>query len=146
MKNNIAIVSAPFYREINQGLFHGANQAIEQAGYQAQSFEVPGALELPLACQLLATSGNFAAIVALGCVIRGETAHFDHVCQQSAGGLMQVSLQHNIPIGNGVITVENGEQAQARSAINGKHGKQNKGKEAAEAALSLLQLKRKLNP
>lgn len=140
MKNNIAIITAPFYKEINDGLYQGAVETLNAAGVTYERFDVPGALEVPLACQMLAESGNFNAVVALGCVIRGETAHFDHVCEQSARGIMDVSLNYGMPIGNGIITVENGEQAKARSATSGEFGKENKGKEAAEAALALLKL------
>ncbi len=136
----IAIVTAPFYQHIIDGLYQGAKTAIERSGHQHQRFDVPGALEIPLACQLLAKSGQYHAIIALGAVIRGETAHFDHVCQQSARGIMDVSLQTGLPIGNGIITIENEQQAIARSSDDAK----NKGAEAAEAALSLLSLKHRL--
>jgi 6,7-dimethyl-8-ribityllumazine synthase len=89
---------------------------------------------------LLADSKKYHAIVALGAVIRGETPHFDHVCQQSASGIMDVSLRCNIPIGNGIITIENEAQALARSGDNNK----NKGAEAADAAIGLLLLKNSL--
>mgnify|MGYP000515947362 CR=1 FL=1 len=145
MKNNIAIITAPFYKEINDGLYQGAVEALEAAGVTYERFDVPGALEVPLACQMVAESGNFNAVIALGCVIRGETAHFDHVCEQSARGIMDVSLNYGMPIGNGIITVENGDQAKARSAIDGSSAKENKGREAAEAALALLRLKVAVN-
>ena len=137
MKNKIAIVTAPFYKHINDGLFKGAQTQLVNSGYDFARFDVAGALEIPLACQMLAESGNYQAIVALGAVIRGETPHFDHVCEQSSRGIMNVSLKHNIPIGNGIITVENEAQALARSGDNEK----NKGAEAAEAAIGLLELK-----
>ena len=149
MKNNIAIITAPFYKEINDGLYQGAVEALDAAGVTYERFDVPGALEVPLACQMVAESGNFNAVIALGCVIRGETAHFDHVCEQSARGIMDVSLNYGMPIGNGIITVENGDQAKARSATSGEFGneniaKENKGREAAEAALALLALEETL--
>ncbi len=144
MNSKVAIVTAPFYQQIVDGLFHGATEALKKAQVLYQRFDVPGALEVPLACQMLVESGEFDAIVALGCVIRGETAHFDYVCEQSARGIMDVSLAYNIPIGNGIITVENGEQALARSATSSDSDKENKGKEAAEAALSLLRLRDRL--
>lgn len=144
MKNNIAIITAPFYQEINDGLFQGATEALAAAGAEYERFDVPGALEVPLACQMIAETGRFDGVVALGCVIRGETAHFDHVCEQSARGIMDVSLAYDLPVGNGIITVENGDQARARSATSGDSGKENKGKEAAEAALALLKLREQL--
>lgn len=140
MKNKIAIVTAPFYQSIIDGLYQGAEQYLIKQGYEIKRYDVPGALEIPLACQLLAKSNKYQAVVALGAVIRGETAHFDHVCQQSARGIMDVSLNHDFPIGNGIITVENEQQAIARSSDNNK----NKGAEAADAAVALLKLKEQL--
>lgn len=140
MKNSIAIVTAPFYEHIVSGLFNGAKDKIDQAGFVYERIDVAGALEIPLACQLLAQSGKYQAIVALGAVIRGETPHFDHVCEQSSRGILDVSLKLNIPIGNGIITIENEQQALARSGDD----KKNKGAEAAEAAIGLLKLKAKL--
>jgi 6,7-dimethyl-8-ribityllumazine synthase len=141
MKNKkIAIITAPFYQHIIDGLYQGAESYLTKAGFLVKRIDVPGALEIPLACQLLATSGQYSAIVALGAVIRGETAHFDHVCQQSARGIMDVSLKFNIAIGNGIITVENEAQALARSADDDK----NKGYEAAVAAVELLKLQQSL--
>ncbi|MBL4773736.1 MAG: 6,7-dimethyl-8-ribityllumazine synthase [Alcanivoracaceae bacterium] len=138
MKNNkIAIITAPFYQHIIDGLYQGAENYLLKSGFSVERIDVPGALEIPLACQLLAQSGKYHAIVALGAVIRGETAHFDHVCQQSARGIMDVSLKLNFPIGNGIITVENEQQALDRSSDNAK----NKGAEAALAAIELLKLK-----
>jgi len=141
MKNKaIAIVTAPFYQSIINGLYQGAESYLTQQSYKVERIDVPGALEIPLACQLLAESNKYSGIVALGAVIRGETAHFDHVCEQSARGIMNVSLKHNFPIGNGIITVENEAQAIARSSDNEK----NKGYEAAVATLGLLKLKQSL--
>ena len=141
MKNKtIAIVTAPFYQSIIGGLYQGAETYLTQQGYTVDRTDVPGALEIPLACQLLAQSNKYQGIVALGAVIRGETAHFDHVCEQSARGIMDVSLKHNVPIGNGIITVENEAQAIARSSDNEK----NKGYEAALATIELLKLKQSL--
>jgi len=146
MKNNdfkIAVVTAPFYQEITEGLYQGARQYLLKQHIQVERIDVPGALEIPLTCQILAKSRQFDAIVAIGVVIRGETAHFDHVCEQSAGGIMAVSLNMNIPIGNGIITVENEQQALDRSSVSEDSGKTNKGKEAAEAALTLLKIKQR---
>lgn len=138
--NKIAIVTAPFYQHIIDGLYWGAEEYLGIKGFEIERFNVPGALEIPLLAQFLAKSEKFDAIVAIGAVIRGETAHFDHVCQQSARGLMDVSLNFQIPIGNGIITVENEAQALARSANN----QSNKGREAAVAAYELLVHKREL--
>ena len=138
MKNKkIAIVTAPFYQHIIDGLYQGAEKYLKENKYSINRIDVPGALEIPLACQLLAQTEKYGAIVTLGAVIRGETAHFDHVCQQSARGIMDVSLCYSLPIGNGIITVENEAQAIARSSDDDK----NKGYEAAVAAIELLKLK-----
>ncbi len=138
MKNKkIAIITAPFYQHIIDGLFQGAQSYLTQNQIRFERMDVPGALEIPLACQLLAQSEKYDAIIALGAVIRGETAHFDHVCAQSARGIMEVSLKFSLPIGNGIITVENEAQAIARSSNNDK----NKGYEAAHAAVELIKLK-----
>ena len=114
----IAIITAPFYRHINDGLYQGAVDYLIRENIEFERFDVPGALEVPLACQYLAQTNQFDAIVALGAVIRGETAHFDHVCEQSSRGIMNVSLENNLPIGNGIITVENEKQALARSSVD----------------------------
>lgn len=141
MNNKIAIITAPFYQHIIDGLYKGAETYLSVKGFEIERFDVPGALEIPLACQYLAETKNYHAIVALGAVIRGETAHFDHVCEQSARGVLDVSLKFNLPIGNGIITIENEAQAIARSSNNEK----NKGREAALAAVELLNLKAALS-
>lgn len=140
----IAIITAPFYRHINEGLFQGATNYLNRENIEFERFDVPGALEVPLACQFLAQTNQFDAIVALGAVIRGETAHFDHVCEQSSRGIMNVSLDNNMPIGNGIITVENEKQALARSSVDESLGKENKGKEAAQAAVALLRMRKEI--
>ena len=140
----IAIITAPFYRHINDGLYQGAVDYLIRENIEFERFDVPGALEVPLACQYLAQTNQFDAIVALGAVIRGETAHFDHVCEQSSRGIMNVSLENNLPIGNGIITVENEKQALARSSVDESLGKENKGKEAAQAAVALLRMHKDL--
>lgn len=140
----IAIITAPFYRHINDGLYQGAVDYLIRENIEFERFDVPGALEVPLACQYLAQTNRFDAIVALGAVIRGETAHFDHVCEQSARGILNVSLENNMPIGNGIITVENEKQALARSSVDESLGKENKGKEAAQAAVALLRMRKNI--
>ena len=89
----IAIIIAPFYRHISDGLYEGAINYLNRENIEYERFEVPGALEVPLACQYLAQTNRYNGMVALGAVIRGETAHFDHVCEQSARGIMNVSLE-----------------------------------------------------
>ena len=102
---------------------------------------VPGAFELPLAAQLLARTGSYDAIVALGCVIRGDTAHFDFVAGECARGLQQVMLDTGVPVAFGVLTTENVSQARERAAP----GAQNKGAEALHTALAMAQLVRRVS-
>lgn len=134
----ILIAEARFYPHLNDMLLEGARGAIEAAGHKHETITVPGALELPAAISLTARSGRFCAFVALGIVIRGETFHFEIVAQESARALMELTLQ-GFAIGNGILTVENEEQAQARAdpALG------NKGADAARAALALHELREK---
>jgi 6,7-dimethyl-8-ribityllumazine synthase len=119
-------------------LLEGARNAIESAGHKHETITVPGALELPAAISLAAKSGRFCAFVALGVVIRGETYHFEIVSEESARALMDLTLD-GFAIGNGVLTVENEEQAIARA--DARQG--DKGGHAARAALSLFELREK---
>ncbi len=136
--STILIVEARFYPHLNDMLLEGARKAIEAAGHKHETITVPGALELPAAISLAAKSGRFCAFVALGVVIRGETYHFEIVSEESARALMDLTLD-GFAIGNGVLTVENEEQAIARA--DPKQG--NKGGHAARAALSLFELREK---
>ena len=132
----ILIAEARFYPQINDKLLAGARAAIEAAGHKHETLSVPGALELPGAIALAARSGRFCAFVALGVVIRGETYHFEVVSEQSARGLMELTLQ-GFAIGNGILTVESEDQALARA--DPKQG--DKGGHAAKAALALYELR-----
>lgn len=139
----ILIVEARFYDEIADELLAGARSAVEAAGAGAVVASVPGALELPASIAILYEASlqagrPYDAVVALGCVIRGETGHYDIVAGESARGLMQLSVGLRLPLGNGILTVETHEQALARARVS----EMNKGGGAAEAALSLLALKR----
>lgn len=128
----ILIVAATFYRDIADTLIAGAKDAL--SGCDVDVIEVPGAFEIPAAISMADRSEfPFDGYVALGCVIRGETSHYDYVCGESARGLMDLSLA-GIPIGYGILTVENRAQADVRA------GKKNKGKDAAEACLAMLAL------
>lgn len=135
------LVEARFYPHLNDMLLKGARSRIEAAGHTHETLTVPGALELPGTIALAARSGRFCAFVALGVVIRGETYHFEIVSEQSARGLMNLTLL-GYAIGNGILTVENEEQAIARA--DPRLG--NKGASAAEAALSLYELRAKYAP
>jgi len=134
----VLIVVAPYYRDIADGLIAGATAVLEKAGATWDIIEVPGALEIPPAISLAHRMANFDAYVALGCVIRGETTHYDTVCNDSSRGLMLLGLQ-GCCLGNGILTVEN----RAQAAVRADPADQDKGGGAAAAALHLLALARK---
>lgn len=137
-----AIVTSRFNELITTRLAAGARSCLEAHGVPAADITevwVPGAWELPLAARLLARQG-YHGIVALGCVIRGDTPHFEFVARAAAEGLARVSLEHDLPLGFGVLTTEDDEQALARAG--GREG--NKGWEAAQAALEMVELKARL--
>ena len=137
MSGHFLIVEARFYTYLGDALADGAIAAIEAAGATYERVAVPGALEIPGAIALAASSGqNFAGFVALGCVIRGETSHYDTVCNESARGIMELTIKDKLAIGNGIITVENGDQAWARARKDDK----DKGGDAARAALAMAEL------
>ena len=137
----VLIVAAPFYREIADALIAGAGAALGAAGVAQETVEVPGALELAPAIGLAARSKAYDGFVALGCVIRGETTHYETVCAESARGLTLLGLD-GVPIGNGILTVENRAQAEARADPTG----MDKGGGAAEACLHLIALARRFAP
>jgi 6,7-dimethyl-8-ribityllumazine synthase len=139
--STILLVEARFYPHLSDLLLEGARAAIEAAGHRHETLTVPGALELPGAIALAARSGRFCAFVALGVVIRGETFHFQVVSQESARGLMELTMQ-GYAIGNGILTVENEEQARQRADPR----LANKGGAAAEAALALFELRENYAP
>lgn len=134
---HVLIASARFYEVLARELETGAIAAIESAGATYELVAVPGALEVPAAIALGIESGKFDAYVALGAVIRGETTHYDTVCNESARGLNDLAIGYLAPIGNGIITVENMGQALTRVRV--KEG--NKGGAAAQAALAVLKIK-----
>jgi 6,7-dimethyl-8-ribityllumazine synthase len=140
----ILIVEARFYDDIADALLAGATKALKAAGATFDCISVPGSLEIPttIAIALDAARGRRAydGAVALGCVIRGDTIHFEIVSQQSARGLMELSVERKIPIGNGIITVDTEAQAWARARAE----EQDKGGDAARAALALIAIKRRL--
>ncbi|MBL8552396.1 MAG: 6,7-dimethyl-8-ribityllumazine synthase [Hyphomonadaceae bacterium] len=137
----ILIVAAYYYRDIVDQLVTGAKAAIEAAGAEAAIIDVPGAFEIPTAISWRAKAGRpFDGYIALGCVIRGETSHYDYVCGESARALMDLGVRDGIAIGYGILTVENEAQAKARADISGR----DKGGEAARACLALVALRRDL--
>ncbi|MCL5778559.1 6,7-dimethyl-8-ribityllumazine synthase [Limibaculum sp. FT325] len=135
----VLIVVAPYYRAIADGLLSGARAVLEQAGAVAETVEVPGALEIPPAIRLAADSGRYEGYVALGCVIRGETTHYDTVCNDSSRGLMLLGVERGLCIGNGILTCETLAQAEARA----NPAEMDKGGGAAAAAVHLIDLARR---
>ena len=129
------IVEARFYDHLNDMLLDGARTALDDAGHKHDTITVPGALEVPGAIAMAAESGRYDGFVALGIVIRGETYHFEIVSNESARGVMALTMD-GIAIGNGILTVENEAQALARAS---RHDK-DKGGEAAKAAIAMLEL------
>ncbi len=138
-KPNILIVEARFYAHISDMLLDGATSALEKGGAHFDRLAVPGALEIPTAIALSATAGHhggktYDGYVALGCVIRGETYHFEIVAGESSRGLMDLGINHGLCVGNGILTVENEEQALERAAP----GDGDKGGDAARACMALI--------
>ena len=139
------IVEARFYDEISDALLHGARGVFDEAGVDYDSISVPGSLEVPAAIAFAVEAARsrrqaYDGVVALGCVIRGETYHFELVSNESARGLMQLAIEQKLAIGNGILTVENEPQAKARAGAD----KRNKGADAARAALAMARLQRDL--
>ena len=138
-----SIVAARWNSQIMERLVGGALSAFDQHGVNGSSisvFRVPGAFELGLACQEVARTEKFDAVIALGCVIRGDTPHFDYICAETARGLGQIALQEAIPVAFGVLTVDNLDQALERSDENS----QNKGREAVLTVIETLQTLEKI--
>ncbi|HUD87192.1 MAG TPA: 6,7-dimethyl-8-ribityllumazine synthase [Xanthobacteraceae bacterium] len=141
----ILIVEARFYDDIADALLAGAMKALNAAQAEVERISVPGSLEIPTAIAIAADAAQrrrrpYDGAVALGCVIRGDTIHFEIVSHQSARGLMELSVARRLPIGNGIITVDTEAQAYARAHAD----EQDKGGDAARAALALVGLKQRL--
>ena len=134
----VGIIAAQWHEVVMNGLIEGAIRACERAGALHELIRVPGAFELPLGAQLAARSDKFDALVALGVVIRGGTPHFDFVCDGATQGLTRVSLDTHMPIGFGLLTVDNEEQALDRAGLA--DSREDKGNEAVEAALAMALL------
>lgn len=134
---NVAIVVGRFHLDITQKLLDGAVERLHELGFDADQITtvwVPGAVEIPIAAQRLARTGNFAAIICLGAVIYGETRHFDYVCQQVSAGCQQVALTNDVPVIFGVLTTDNIEQAHERTG----GCKGNMGRYCADSAFELV--------
>ncbi|HRE60954.1 MAG TPA: 6,7-dimethyl-8-ribityllumazine synthase [Micropepsaceae bacterium] len=139
-KPRVLIVEARFYDDIADALLEGATLALSKAGASFETITVPGALEIPAAIAWAGETGRYDGYVALGCVIRGETTHYDIVSNESARGLMDLTISRGLAIGNGIITVENEDQAWARA----KASDLDKGGGAAAACLAMMALKKRL--
>jgi 6,7-dimethyl-8-ribityllumazine synthase len=138
---HILLVEAPYYAHIAAELRRGAERALAAAGATHESITVPGAFEIPAAIGIARrASERFDGFVALGCVIRGETTHYDHICAESARGLQELAVRDGIAIGYGILTVENEAQALVRASPDGR----DKGGEAVRACLAIVDLKRLL--
>jgi 6,7-dimethyl-8-ribityllumazine synthase len=138
-ERRVALCVARFYAELADKLEAGARAALGEAGiHDVDRFDLPGAFELPLAAKYAAESGRYQAIVCLGAVIRGETDHYDYVCDQAARGIQQVQLETGVPCGFGVLTVDTMEQALDR-VMGG--SKRDTGHHAVEAVLASLAVK-----
>jgi 6,7-dimethyl-8-ribityllumazine synthase len=142
---SILIVEARFYEDIADELVHGAVSALDEGGAGHERVSVPGAFEIPVAIRMAMRSMDFFAgrrrfdgYVALGCVIRGETSHYDYVCAESARKLQDLACEHTLALGYGILTCETREQAWQRARVDGK----NRGGAAARACLAMLELKR----
>ncbi|MEL6860793.1 MAG: 6,7-dimethyl-8-ribityllumazine synthase [Pseudomonadota bacterium] len=141
MTHRILIVNSPYYEHISTELEQGAREALEASGEECQieTIMVPGAFEVPGAIAMAADSAKYDGYIALGCVIRGETSHYDYVCGESARGLMFLSTDRRLALGYGILTVENEAQALARA----ERSRGNKGRDAAIACLEMLKIRKK---
>lgn len=138
----ILIIEARYYEAISEDLLQGALAKLQAAGAEVVKVNVPGALEIPHVISYAEkANAGYDGYVALGCVIRGETTHYDYVCTESARALMDLAVQNQLAIGNGIITVENEAQAVARSKVD----KKDKGGFAAAAVLRMIQIRSELN-
>ncbi len=144
----VLIIEAPYYKEITDELGHGVTAVLDEAETGYDWIAVPGALEIPQAFNIAVASGLFgtgeksvyAGVIVLGCVIRGETSHYDIVCNNTNHWLMETAIRHNIPVGNAILTVDNASQALERA----QGGADGKGGDAARACLRLIRIGQRL--
>lgn len=135
----IALVVSEYHAFVTDGLERGAREALSEHGVAADAvdrFAVPGAFELAQAASRIAASGRFAAVICLGCLIRGETAHFDYIAQAASQGIMRAAQTSGVPVSFGLLTTSTTDEALARSG----EGEANKGREAAQAAIAMARL------
>lgn len=140
----VLIVEARFYEDLADELVRGATAHLDAAGVEYDRLSVPGAFEIPAAIAIAQRASGtggpaYAGYIALGCVIRGETTHYDYVCGESARGLQDLAVREGLAIGYGILTVENGDQAWARASVD----KKNKGRDAAEACLAMIAIQQR---
>jgi 6,7-dimethyl-8-ribityllumazine synthase len=141
---HLLLVEAPYYGHIAAMLREGAERAVAAAGATCETVSVPGAFEIPAAIGFAAKAeGRFDGFVALGCVIRGETTHYDHICNETARALQDLMLRDGVAAGYGILTVENEAQALVRASPEAANGGRDKGGEAVRACLALIELKRR---
>lgn len=139
----IAIIVSRFNEEVTSGLLDGAKAQLRESGVTVPAeavFEAPGAFEIPLLAKALARTGRYDGVVCLGCVIKGDTAHFEYISQAASSGLMTASLETGVPLAFGILTTYTEEQAKARSRDDA----HNKGREAAAACLASVQMLRQI--
>lgn len=140
-KPHVLVVRAPYYKDVLDGMAWGATRILAEAGATHDVLDVAGSFELPQAIRIAIRAGApYDGFVALGCIVRGGTDHYDHICRETLAGLMNVALQFGIALGSGVLTVHSIEQAEARAG----RGRHNKGAEAAVAALLQIAAARRL--
>jgi 6,7-dimethyl-8-ribityllumazine synthase len=138
---HVLLIEAPYYTHIAALLREGAERALAAVGATFETIEVPGAFEIPGAIGMAAKASIFDGFVALGCVIRGETSHYDHICESTADALQRLAIDHGLPIGYGILTCENEAQALVRATPGG-NGR-DKGGEAVNACLAMVAVKRR---
>ena len=140
----VLVVEARFYEDIADELARGACEVLDKAGIGYTRLSVPGVFEVPAAAlfALGSATGRYAGIIALGCVIRGETDHYEHICREASRTLMNISLDPGLPLGFGILTCESLEQAEVRAAVD----KKNKGADAARACLRMMEIKNPAAP
>jgi 6,7-dimethyl-8-ribityllumazine synthase len=147
-KPNVLIIEARFYPDIAEELAKGAIAVLERAGVSYDRHWVPGVFEVPAGCRFAVRAmeagtaiRGYSGFIALGCVIRGETDHYDHICREASRALMDLAVDHSVALGFGILTCETYEQAWVRAAVDQK----NKGADAAEACLRMIELRRALH-
>ncbi len=142
---NILIVEARFYDDIADALVDGATAALDAAGASYERIRVPGAFEIPAATGFAARgpdAAGYDGFIGLGCVIRGQTTHYDYVCHESARGMQDLAVRERVALGYGILTCENREQAMARA----RRDEQDRGGAAARACLAMIEIKRRFEP